>query len=115
MDIKKILETKTELKVAENRFIKPPSLPYIIFIEEKDIRGISANNLIVKTDVSIELYTTSIDKKLENEIRNVIISDILFHSQNDESIEISQDRVYIESEQMYMTTYDFILIEKGGN
>lgn len=115
MDLKEILKKGTGLKVAENHFIKPPKLPYIVFIQAKDVRGVSKDNLIIDSDVSVELYTSLPDEELEKKVRKVIIDDILNVSNNDDEIEISQEMEYIESEQMYMTTFDFNLIEKGGN
>ena len=100
--------------VAENHFIKPPKLPYLIFNQVKDVRGVSKDNLIIDSDVSVELYTSKIDQELEKKVKKVIIDDILSVSNNDDEIEISQNREYIESEQMYMTIFDFNLIEKGG-
>ena len=78
------------------------------------MRGVSKDNLIIDSDVSVELYTSKIDQELEKKVKKVIIDDILSVSNNDDEIEISQNREYIESEQMYMTTFDFNLIEKGG-
>ena len=114
MDLKKKLKDGMGLPVAENCFISPPKPPYIIFIQDKDIRGVSKDNLIIDSDVLVELYTSKIDEELEEKVREVIIDDILSVSNNDDEIEISQNREYIESEQMYMTTFDFNLIEKGG-
>ena len=48
-------------------------------------------------------------------VKNREISLILKTSQNDEEVEIVQMTEYIESEQMYLTNFDFNLIEKGGN
>jgi hypothetical protein len=115
MDIKEILKTKTGLSVEKNHFVKPPKLPYITFIQDKEIRGISNDNLIIDSDVSVELYTSLPDEELENKVRKVIINDILKTSQNDDEVEIVQMTEYIESEQMYLTNFDFNLIEKGGN
>ena len=78
------------------------------------MRGVSKDNLIIDSDVSVELYTSKIDQELEKKVKKVIIDDILSVSNNDDEIEISQNREYIESEQMYMTIFDFNLIEKGG-
>lgn len=114
MDLKEILKKGTNLPTAENHFIKPPKLPYLIFNQNKDVRGISKDNLVIDSDVSVELYTSKIDKELEKKVKEVIIDDILNVSNNDDEIEISQNREYIESEQMYMTVFDFNLIEKGG-
>lgn len=115
MDIKEVLKTGTNLSVEKDHFIKPPKLPYIVFIQDKEIRGISNDNLIIDSDVSVELYTSLPDEKLEKKVRDVIIKDILKISHNDEEIEIVQMTEYIEKEQMYMTVFDFNLIEKGGN
>lgn len=114
MDIKEILKSNINLPVAENQFIKPPKLPYVVFIRTKNIRGVSKDNLIIDNDVSIELYTSLPDNNLENKVREVIINDILNVSNNDIEIEIIQEREYIESEQMYVTTFDFNFVEKGG-
>lgn len=114
MDLKEILKKGTNLPTAENHFIKPPKLPYLIFNQDIDVRGISKDNLIIDSDVSVELYASKIDQELERKVRKVIIDDLLNVSNNDDEIEISQNREYIESEQMYMTTFDFNLIEKGG-
>lgn len=114
MELKKILKDETNLKVAENHFISPPPLPYIVFIENKDIRGVSKDNIIIENNVSVELYTAKPDEELSNKVRNIIIDKLLINN-NDDEFEIDQDLDYIEEEQMYMTTFDFLLIEKGGN
>lgn len=114
MDLKEILKSKTELPVTENHFIKPPKLPYIVFNQDKEFRGISNDNLIIFSDVSVELYTSMKDKKIEDKVKKVIIDDILNVSNNDNEIEFNQNTEYIESEQMYVTYFDFNLIEKGG-
>lgn len=115
MDIKEILKKGTGLPVAENCFVKPPSLPYLVFTQDKNVKGISNKIFIIDSDISIELYVSLPDEKLEEKVMKVIINNILSISNNDEEIEISQNREYIKSEQMYMTTFVFNLIEKGGN
>lgn len=115
MDLKEILKNGTKLPTEENHFIKPPKLPYLLFNQDREIRGISKDNLIVNSDISVELYTSKIDEELEEKVKEVIIKNILNVSNNDDEIEINQIREYIESEQMYMTIFDFDLIEKGGN
>ena len=114
MDLKEILKKGTNLHTAENHFIKPPKLPYLIFNQDKEVRGVSKDNLIIDSDVSVELYTSKIDQELEKKVKKVIIDDILSVSNNDDEIEISQDREYIESGPLHMTSFDFNFIEKGG-
>lgn len=76
-DVKKLLET-TGMSVAETCFLKPPSLPYIIFIEEIEFRGNDHKNCIANRDISVELYSTKINKEKENLIEKLL---------NDKSIE----------------------------
>ena len=47
MDLKDILKKGTNLPTAENHFIKPPKLPYLIFNQDKDVRGVSKDNLLL--------------------------------------------------------------------
>ena len=55
MDLKKKLKDGMGLPVAENCFISPPKPPYIIFIQDKDIRGVSKDNLIIDSSNSSSL------------------------------------------------------------
>lgn len=101
-DVKKLLET-TGMSVAETCFLKPPSLPYIIFIEEIEFRGSDHKNCIANRDISVELYSTKINKEKENLIEKLL---------NDKSIEYRKNRTWINSEELFQTVYDFYLIEK---
>lgn len=114
MNLKEKLKRGTGLPIAEDHFVKPPKLPYITFLEDKEIRGICKDNFIIHNNVSVELYTSLPDVELEKKVRNVIIDSILKDSNSNDEFEVSQNMEYIESEQMYMTVYDFTLIEKGG-
>jgi len=93
LDIKPWLEI-TGYKVAEERFLKPPAFPYIIFTEEINISG---------ADNKIELYSEKIDKISEKKIEDLL---------NGKAIEFKKDRTWIESEKFFQTVYDFSLTEK---
>lgn len=102
LEIKSWLET-TGYMVEEELFIKPPSLPYIIFTEEIDTSGADDKNCIADRKISIELYSEEINKVAEQAIENLL---------NEKSIQYSKSRVWLNEEMMFETIYGFNLIEK---
>ncbi|MCT8978655.1 hypothetical protein N4T77_18865 [Clostridium sp. CX1] len=102
LDIKIWLET-TGMKVAEERFLKPPALPYIVFLEEIDVSGADYKNCIADRNISIELYSNKINREAESKIENLL---------NEKSISYKRGRAWIETEMFFQTVYDFQLIEK---
>lgn len=102
LDIKPWLET-TGLKVAEEKFKKPPLLPYVIFTESNDIRGADTKNCISERVIGIELYSENIDRVSEGKIDDLL---------NEKLIEYSKERIWIDSQLMFETIYVFNLIEK---
>jgi hypothetical protein len=102
LDVKTWLET-TGMKAAELRFLKPPSRPYIIFLDNKEVRGAATRNCIANRDITIELYSDKIDNEAEQKIEDLL---------NEKAIEYTKDRTWIDSEKLFQTLYDFNLIEK---
>jgi hypothetical protein len=102
LDVKTWLES-TGLKVSEERFIKPPPLPYIIFTENKDVSGADDRNCIASRDISIELYALKVDHLSEELIECLL---------NKMAIGFKRDRIWLDTEMMFETVYDFTLIEK---
>jgi len=102
IDIKTWLET-IGLKVSEECFVKPPALPYIIFTEDNDVSGADDKNLITSRSISVELYSTKIDKVSEK-----LIEDLL----NEKAIQYSKDRIWIDVETLFEAVFDFKIIEK---
>lgn len=102
LDVKAWLET-TGMKVAEVSFTKPPPLSYIVFLENRNVRGADNKNLIADRELSIELYSAKIDREAEQKIEDLL---------NEKSIEYSKDRTWIDSENFFQTVYDFNLLEK---
>lgn len=100
LDIKTWLET-TGMKVAEEKFSKPPPFPYIVFSEELNAGGADNKNCIAKRSISIELYSDKINKQAENLIETLL-----------NNTEFKRDRTWIDSQTFYQTVYDFDLIEK---
>jgi hypothetical protein len=93
----------TGLKVSEERFLKPPPLPYIVFTENKDVSGSDDKNCIASRDVSIELYSLKVDHPSEDLIESLL---------NEKAISFKRDRIWLDTEMMFETVYDFNLVEK---
>lgn len=101
-DIETWLDT-TGLKVSEERFLKPPPLPYIIFTDNTDVGGADNKNCIANRAISIELYSSKVDHASETLIENLL---------NEKTIGYKRDRIWIDIEMMFETIYDFNLVEK---
>lgn len=102
LDVKSWLGT-TGYKIAEERFLSPPALPYIVFLETHDVRGADTKNCIIERSISVELYSEKIDVEAESKIEGLL---------NEKYIEYSKDRTWIDSEKFFQTVYDFNLLEK---
>ena len=103
LDIETWLET-TGLKVTEETFTNiPPPLPYICFTDDSDVGGADDKNCIADRNINIELYSLKIDRVSESKIENLL---------NEKAIKYSRDRIWIDTEQMFETIYDFNIIEK---
>lgn len=102
LDIKTWLEG-AGMKVAEERFLKPPALPYIVFNEGTNVGGADIKNCIAKITISVELYSDKINKDAEGKIEVLL---------NEKFIEYTKNRTWIETEMFFQTVYDFNLIEK---
>ena len=103
LDIETWLET-TGLKVAEECFFNtPPPLPYVNFRNKPDISGADDKNCIANSAITIELYSLRIDKISEIKIENIL---------NEKSIQYTKEHIWIDTEKMMSTIYDFNIIEK---
>ena len=102
LDVKELLE-KTNLKVGEVAFSKPPQLPYIILLEAIEEGGADYSNNIVNRDISIEFYSIKINREKENEIEELLKS---------EGISFTKNRSYIAQDKVFETIYDFSIYEK---
>lgn len=102
LDIKTWLAT-TGLPVSEDHFIKPQLLPYIVFTQDKTVRGGDTENCIVDRDIDVELYSENIDTVNESKIATLL--DTL-------PVEYTQTRTWIDSEKFYQTVFSFSIIER---
>lgn len=102
LDVKAWLET-TGYKVAENRFVKPPPLPYIVFTERREVRGADYGNGIADRDIALELYSGVIDPVAESAVEGLL---------NNRAVEYSKERDWIPTESFFQTLYAFGMTEK---
>lgn len=103
-NVKEMLEL-TGLKVAENCFLRPPALPYIVFLEESNYSGSDRRNTLCERDITVELYSEKINREKEKAIEDIL---------NNNSISYIKSRKWIDSEKFFQTMYDFQLYEKVG-
>ncbi len=99
---------KTGLPAAEYEFRDTkqnpaPDPPFLIYFSSEDQDGDGKRNRIRRIAGSIELYTDrKPDHRLESRIENEVLFDIPFH----------KTTAPIQSENMYQTAYDFIVVQK---
>lgn len=102
LNIESWLET-TGLKVTEEKWREPPTLPYVIFTESENVRGSDVKNSIIERNIGVELYSGIIDRISEGKIDTLL---------NEKAIEYSKERIWIDNQGMFETVYAFNLIEK---
>lgn len=104
MEFKSLLE-QTGLKVKENRFLKAPSLPYIVFFDEQLHKGSdTGRTVIVDHNVTVELYVKNIEDKSDLiKVENVL-----------DTIYVDYDRAieWVEADSNFKVEYTFNYIEK---
>lgn len=101
-NVKTWLDT-TGYKVAEDRFLHPLALPYIVFSVSCIVSGADSKNCIADRDVSIELYAERIDPVAESTVENLLDA---------KGIPYTKERIWIETETFFQTLYGISLIEK---
>jgi len=101
-DVKNWLET-TGMKVAEDCFIKPPALPYIVFSEDREAGGADNKNCIASRSIRIEMYAEKINRISEEAIEKLL---------DEKFIEYKKAREWIDTEKFFQTIYEFNILEK---
>lgn len=93
------------LPVAYMAFKSAQNPPYIVYYESgSNFHGSDEKNYIKDMAVVIELYSESKDMALEKQIEDLF---------SDVELSKSED-VWIDDEQLIMTTYEFTTINKIG-
>jgi len=104
LDIKAWLAI-TGIENEENYYFSPPSMPYILFLDNQDWRGADGINNICERSISLELYSETIDKISEQKIEDIL---------NMSGYQFTKNRLWIaDSLDAFQTTYDFSLVEKS--
>lgn len=105
MDIKSWIE-KTGINAKELRFLKSPSYPYIVFVDDILVRGSDdMMKIITEHTTSIELYTKTINQdEASTKIEELILNDL--------GVDFTRRREWIEEESHFLTVYNFEFLEK---
>lgn len=102
-DIKELLGP-IGIPITETCFKNPPSLPYIVFTESKQVGGSDFKNMIADRDITIEFYSAKIDNLNESSIEEIL---------NSNAIEFQKgERTWIDQDKFFMTPYYFVLKER---
>ncbi len=97
MNVKSWFENGTGLKIKELRYLKKPSLPYSIYIDDEVHRGADKLNNIIEHNITFEHYNESIEKSNEK-----IIDDFLKR----EEIHFEKKREWLPEEEFFVTIYE---------
>lgn len=97
MDIQKMLENGTGFKWKELRYLKPPELPWFIYIDNTTIRGADILNNIIEHNLTLEYYY---------ETKNVQIEKTIEEFLNSEDYQYDKNTDWLEDEQLYVTIYE---------
>ena len=97
MYIKNYLDTGTGLKWKELRYLKTPSLPYFIFIDDVYIRGADILNNIIEHNLTLEYYADKKESSIEKAIEDFLNSEDHTYTKNTE---------WLTEEKMYVTIYE---------
>lgn len=88
----------------ESQFIYPPNSTYAVYHDSFTRRGADGLNLLKEHTYTVELYSDFGDPEAETRIEAAL---------DKHGVEFEKDdRLWIQSEQMYETVYRFDFIEK---
>ena len=88
----------------ETQFINPPDTTYAVFMDSFTRRGADRLNLLKEHSITIEIYSEFGDPEAETRLEAIL---------DRYGIEYDKDdRIWIQSEQLYETVYTFDFIAK---
>ena len=90
----------------ETQFISPPRTTYAVYHDSFTRRGADGFNLLKEHDYTIELYSDFPDLEAESRIEEALDAHGIEYDKD--------DRIWIQSEQLYEVVYSFEYIEKIG-
>lgn len=88
----------------ETQFINPPDTTYAVFMDSFTRRGADKVNLLKEHSITIEIYSEFPDPEAEARLEAVLD---YYGIEYDKA-----DRIWIQSEQLYVTEYTFDFITK---
>lgn len=90
------------LPFAYHHFLAPPPLPYLVYyLDCEDVRD---GNMLRQTEVILELYMQSIDALIEHHLEKLLCK-----------YDFSKQRLYLQTEKMYLTRYAISYLRKENN
>ena len=89
---------------TETQFLSPPDTTYAVYLDSFTRRGADGVNLIKEHTYTIELYSEFGDPGAEARIEAMLDSFAIEYDKD--------ERIWIQSEQLYETVYQFTIIEK---
>lgn len=91
----------TGLPVAEIKFNnKNIAPPFVVYTESCQIRGADEKNCIAERDIRVELYCIKISPAIEGKVEALL-----------DKIPYNRERLWIAEEGIFMTVYEFSLVE----
>lgn len=104
-DILKGWLESTGTKAKEGRFLSPPAFPYLVYSHRTEVSGGDYLKGIEFHEITAELYSEIIDTEVENKLEELFLS---------ACVDYSKERIWIQSEKMWETRYDFDFYCKKG-
>lgn len=89
----------------QTRFMKVPKETFAVYLDSYEARGSDDLNMIKDHSATIEMYAYKPDPAKEKAIETALDAYAINYNK--------QDRQWLDSEQMYLTVYDFDYITKG--
>lgn len=95
--------SQTGLPVSELHFAQTPSVPYLVFSDAVSVTGGDLGPFYCSRTVVLALHGPELGSDGERAVETLLM---------DESIPYERSRVWLEAENHYQTTYQFILNEE---
>ncbi len=97
MNIEDWFKKGTGFKIKELRYLKPPEIPYFLYINKKIYRGADLLNNIIENNITIERYS---ETNNDNDLQDIKKVDDLLKKNN---YEYNSQTDWLDSEGMYGT------------
>lgn len=99
MNVKTWFESGTGYKIKELRYLKPPELPYFLFINRINNRGADLLNNIIENNITIERYS---ETNAESDVTEIDKVDDLL---DENHYTFERQTEWLDSENLYETAW----------